>query len=146
MDNTRPQPECTQIELLTVKCRPYSALQLFSGADRQPGYTSFLVSYFCSLRESEPDWVYLPGLYLLDDNLEYLRRVSIRYDQESVVILRQTLLPVESDLCLHRFALLTLGPDGEFLKCGLWLVPNDPTPIILHRELAHVLAKCADSL
>ena len=144
MDITRPESDVTQIELLAVKCRRDSVLRLSVGQASQPGCTSFLV-YCCCSRKWEEDWVFLPGLYLLSDSLEFLRQVSIRHDQESFVIVGHASLPVEPDLVLHRFALLTLGPDGEFLKCGLWLVPSDPSPITLRREQAHVLAKCAKS-
>jgi hypothetical protein len=144
MDNTFPEPEGTQIELFSVKCRHDSVLRLSVGAASQPGCTSFLVYCYLS-RQWEPDWVFLPGLYLLDDSLELLRRVSIRHDQESFVIVGHASQPVEPELVLHRFALLTLGPDGDFVKCELWSWPDDPSPISLDREQAHVLAKCAKS-
>ena len=141
MDITRPESDVTQIELLAVKCRRDSPLRQSNGHATQPGFASFLVYCFCS-REWEPDWVFLPGLYLLDDSLEFLRRVSIRHDHESFAITGQALLPAVPDLVLHRFALLTLGADGDLVECQLWSEPSDPSPIILGREQARLLVNC----
>jgi len=144
MDNTRPRPEVKQVELFAVKCRRESFLRLSTGTASQPGCSSFLVYCYCS-RQLEPDWVFLPGLYLLDDSLEFLRRVSICHDQESFVIVGHASLPLGPDLNLQRFALLTLGHDGDFVECQLWSEPNDPMPLVLDREQVHVLAKCSKS-
>ena len=144
MDINRHESEVTQIELLAVKCRRESYLRLSAGTASQPGCSSFLVYCYCS-RKWEEDWVFLPGLYLLSDNLEILRQVGIRHNQESFVIVGHASLPVEPDLILHRFALLTLGHDGNFVRCQLWSEPNDPTPLVLGRDQIHVLAKCVKS-
>jgi hypothetical protein len=138
---TSPDAEITKIELLAVKCRRDSILRTSFGHFRETGCTSLVAFCHCP-RGLEPEWVLLPGLYLLDDELEHLRRVRIHHDQESFVIVGYESIPTSSELNLARFAALRIGADGDLIDFEIWSAPTDPRPIVLTKDYAHVLANC----
>ena len=140
MTNSDFQAYPSEIELLAIECDRDSITRLSLGHYFQNGLS--LLVYCYTPRELEPERVLLPGLYLLDDEIEYFTRVNIEHDSESFAIKCQMRFPASEGLILHRFAELRLGEDGDLIDFDLWTSPKDPKPIVLSRDYAHVLSNC----
>lgn len=128
------------IELFSLKCRRNSIWRV-PGQILSAECSSLMVLPFCS-HQFEPEWVQLPGLYLLSDCMEEFRRARVRCDEDSFVVTALESLPACHEFPFFPFATLYLNCFGDLAEFELRTSPSDPYPILLGREYVHILLNC----
>lgn len=128
------------IELLALFCRR-SSIWRVPGQVLGGEYSSLLIFPVYST-QFEPEWIQLPGLYLLSEGLDEFRRARIRCNEESFVVTAHEALPACPEFKFFSFAMLFLTSCGDLAEFELRTSPGDPFPIRLGREYVHVLMNC----
>lgn len=116
----RPSP----LLLFRVQC-PRDSLLVSGTVFVGPSGNTSITTYCYAPPDWQPDRVFLPGLYISDDGAQYVRRVSIRYEEGSFALLAGNRLPVQPDFLFFGEAEITFGPTGELEQCAYRAHPTD---------------------